>query len=280
MEARDAAIEALVASSAASVVAVACLRADGSPVVLREAERPFHAASTMKVPVLVEVHRAAAAGALDLDDPVPVRNAFRSIADGSPYALDPADDSETSLYGRVGATATVQELCRQMITVSSNLATNLLIERVGAGAVAATMGDLGLPGLVVRRGVEDDAAYALGLNNTVTARDLARLLLGIARREVVSPAASATMEALLAEQVFNEGIPAGLPLGTIVAHKTGSIPRLYHDAAIVRPTSGGLYVLVVLTTGLDEAAEAPALVASIAGACDASVAAGGAWRVS
>ena len=104
MDARDAAIEALVASSAASAVAVACLRADGLPLVLREAERRFHAASTMKVPVLVEVHRAAAAGALDLDDPVPVRNAFRSIADGSPYALDPADDSETSLYGRVGAT--------------------------------------------------------------------------------------------------------------------------------------------------------------------------------
>ena len=117
------------------------------------------------------------------------------------------------------------------ITESSNLATNLLVDRLGAERINATMAALGAPTLVVRRGVEDDAAWRAGLNNTVTAGGLATLLLAIARGEAVSPAACVAMLAILRAQAFNEGIPAGLPADVVVAHKTGSITDLYHDAA-------------------------------------------------
>jgi beta-lactamase class A len=263
-------VEDLVDVSGAVAVGAASLRLDGSEIVLHDAGRAFHAASTMKVPVLVELYRRVECGDLALDDRLPIRNAFRSIADGSAYALDPADDSETSLYQREGQTASLHDLARLMTVVSSNLATNLLVDHLGASAIAATMRDLDLPGLVVLRGVEDGPAWRAGLNNTVTALDLARLLRGIARGDVVSPAASRAMEAILMEQAFNEGIPAGLPAGTVVAHKTGSISHHYHDAAIIRAAGCEPYVLVVLTEGLDETLEAPGLVAAITAATHAA----------
>jgi beta-lactamase class A len=253
------AVAHVVEASGATFLGVACTSLDGSPRALLAADTTVHAASTMKLPVLVELYRQAADGRLSLAEPLIVRNRFHSLVDGSLYTLDPADDSELSLYAREGEAVPLLELGRPMITHSSNLATNLLIDRLGAASVSGTMRALGFPGLVVRRGLEDDLAYAAGLNNTVTAADMAGLLAAIGRGEVVSP----EIEAILAAQAFNEGIPAGLPEGTYVAHKTGSIPRLYHDAAIVRPPDAPPYVLVVLTTGLDEADEGPALVARI-----------------
>jgi beta-lactamase class A len=264
-------VEDLISVSEAVAVGVAGLRLDGSEIVLHDAGRAFHAASTMKVPVLVELYRRVEGGDLALDDRLPIRNAFRSIADGSAYALDPADDSETSLYQREGQTESLHDLARLMTVVSSNLATNLLVDHLGAPAITATMRDLDMPGLVVLRGVEDGPAWRDGLNNTVTSLDLARLLQGIARGDVVSPAASRDMEAILTDQAFNEGIPAGLPAGTVVAHKTGSIARHYHDAAIIRAAGCEPCVLVVLTEGLDEALDAPGLVAAIAAAAHATV---------
>lgn len=252
------------ASSATSVAVVARSTSPGAPSLAIEADRVFHAASTMKVPVLVELERQVATGELTLDDTLVVRNAFRSLADGSPYVLDPVDDSEVTLYQREGDVVALRELVFLAITESSNLATNLLVDRLGAERINDTMADLGAPTLVVRRGVEDDRAWRAGLNNTVTAAGLATLLETLARRELVSRKASDEMLAILRAQAFNEGIPAGLPAGVVVAHKTGSITNLYHDAAIVESPGAPPYVLAVLTEGLDETRAAPRLVASIA----------------
>jgi beta-lactamase class A len=252
-------------SGARSVAVVARPVAGDGPHLRVDADRVFHAASTMKVPVLIELERRAAAGDLTLDDALVVRNAFRSLADGSPYVLDPADDSEHALYGRVGEAVPLRDLAFLAITESSNLATNLLVDRLGAERISATMAALGAPSLVVRRGVEDDAAWEAGLNNTVTAAGLATVLLALSRRELVSSGASDEMLAILRAQAFNEGIPAGLPASAVVAHKTGSITDLYHDAAIVEAADAPAYVLVVLTEGLEETRAAPALVASMAG---------------
>jgi beta-lactamase class A len=250
-------------SGAKSAAVVAVSTTAGTPSLAIEPDRVFHAASTMKVPVLVELERRAAAGELTLDDILIVRNEFRSLADGSPYVLDPADDSELALYGREGEPVSLRDLAFLAITESSNLATNLLVDRLGAERINATMTALGAPTLVVRRGVEDDAAWRAGLNNTVTAAGLATLLLALGRRELVSPEASDEMLSILRGQAFNEGIPAGLPGDAVVAHKTGSIADLYHDAAVVEAPGAAAYVLVVLTQGLDETLAAPALVASI-----------------
>ena len=260
-------VRELIANAGATAVAVVAQRVDESePRVVIEADRVFHAASTMKVAVLVELYRRAEDADLSLDDRLVVRNEFRSIVDGSPYVLDPDDDSERTLYSREGEAVTVCDLVFLAITESSNLATNLLVDLLDPARIDATMDELGCPTLVVRRGVEDDAAWRAGLNNTVTAEGLAELLGAIARGELASPETCDEMLGVLRAQAFNEGIPAGLPDGTPVAHKTGSINGVYHDAAVVQPPGGHEYVLVVLTEGLDEATDAPNLVASIAGA--------------
>src|SRR5207245_2788598 len=176
---------------------------------------------------------------------------FASPADGSPFAVDKADDPNATLSGRLAHPASVRELLELMITRSSNLATNILIERVGAARAQASARSLGAWSIQVLRGVEDGKAYRAGLNNTTTARDLGVLLAAIAQGRAASPASCTKMLAMLGRQEFNEGIPAGLPSGTRVAHKTGWIGEVvYHDAAIVYPPRGGSYVLVVLTGGI------------------------------
>jgi beta-lactamase class A len=228
----------------------------------------FHAASTMKVPVMIQLYRDRDAGRLSLDDSIPVTNVFRSIVDSSTYELDKTDDSDSTLYLRVGGKASIRELVELMETVSSNLATNLLIALVGAPRANATAHALGADSILVLRGVEDGKAYRAGLNNTTTARDLGVLLAAIADGRAASPAACREMLAILGRQHFNEGIPAGLPAGTRVYHKTGWIGGVvYHDAAIVERSDpkgrGGRYVLVVLTGGIQKDEDAYRLVSDL-----------------
>jgi beta-lactamase class A len=212
---------------------------------------------------MMELYRQAAEGCLSLDDALPVVNEFRSIADGSPYSLSAADDSDPELYALVSQSLPIRELTERMITWSSNLATNLLIERVTAEKVNEFMRRLGTRGITVRRGVEDGKAFALGLNNAATARGLAHVLRRLARGEAVSPQASEEMIGILTRQHFNDGIPGALPERVVVAHKTGWINNFYHDAGVVYPPEGGPYVLVVMTQGLAEDREAPELVSAI-----------------
>lgn len=242
-------------------VAVAFRTLDGKTAWSFRENEMFHAASTMKVPVMIELFHQAHKGKLKLDDPLPVKNEFRSLADGSPFTLDPKDDSEAELYKAVGQTRTLRQLCELMITVSSNLATNLLVEKLGVANIRATVATLHADGMNVLRGVEDNKAYAKGMNNTTTARGLEVLLEVIAKGAAVDPEASRQMIEVLERQTFNEGIPAGLPVGIRVAHKTGELTKIHHDAAIVyapRP-----FVLVVLVRGLEDSKASAALIADI-----------------
>jgi beta-lactamase class A len=221
----------------------------------------FHAASTMKLPVMIQLFRDRDAGLLSLDDSITVTNTFKSIVDSSPYQLDPSDDSDSTLYKLVGQRIPIRGLVDLMETVSSNLATNLLITRIGATRANATAHALGADSILVLRGVEDEKAYRAGLNNTTTARDLGVLLAAIAENRAASPASCQEMLGILGRQQFNEGIPAGLPAGTRVYHKTGWIDQVvYHDAALVEPADGRRYVLVVLTGGVQKSDDAHALV--------------------
>jgi beta-lactamase class A len=148
-----------------------------------------------------------------------------------------------------------------MITVSSNFAANLLIERVGVENVRRTVTALGADGMQVLRGVEDQKAFDKGMNNTTTARGLALLLDRIAHGTAVDAAADSEMLAILKRQKFNDAIPAGLPEGTVVAHKTGSITRIHHDAAIV--FAAHPYVLVLLVRGIEDQKKSAALMAEL-----------------
>lgn len=248
-------------------VAVAVRSLDGRIELAIDADAPFHAASTMKVPVMIELYRRAAAGQLSLDDPLTIRNEFRSIVDGSPYSLSEGDDSDRTVYAALGRTMTLRELCEIMITASSNFAANLLIDKLGAANIQRTTEALGAAGMHVLRGVEDQKAFDRGLNNTTSARALLVLFDALAHGRAVSPAADAGMVAILERQRSAGGIPAGLPPGTPVAHKTGTITRIHHDAGIVygpRP-----YVLVVLTRGFADEQASDAFIAAVTRMIDA-----------
>ena len=234
---------------------------DGSGEMFIEPDKPFHAASTMKIPVMIELFRQVAAGQVSLDDQLTIRNEFRSIVDGSTYALSVDDDSDREVYAAVGRTMTLRQLCELMITVSSNFATNLLIEKLGVEKIRATVTRLGADGMQVLRGVEDDKAFQKGLNNSTTARGLLILLERIANGKAVDPTSDAKMVEILKRQKFNEGIPAGVPRGIAVAHKTGNITRINHDAAIVYAPQP--YVLVVLVRGIEDEKKSAAVIAEI-----------------
>ena len=253
-------IDALIQESGADV-AVAFRTVDGRDELLIQPDVEYHAASTMKVPVMIELFRQAHTGMLALDDRIPVVNEFHSIVDGSPFTLSAGDDSDAEVYARIGGTMSYRELCDAMITVSSNFATNLLIERLGAKNIQKTTDALGAHGMHVLRGVEDDKAFQKSLNNTTTARGLMILMEKIAAGKAVDKTASAEMVAILKRQKFNDRIPAGLPPGIPVAHKTGEITRIQHDAAIVY--SDRPFVLVILVRGLEDAKKGSALAADI-----------------
>ena len=228
-----------------------------------EADRSFHAASTMKVPVMVELFRQVDAGKLSLEQQVTLANQFASIVDGSPYALDAQDDEDATLYERLGKPVPVRELIQRMITRSSNLATNTVIALVDARRVTKTLRTLGARQMTVLRGVEDGKAYEKGLNNSATARDLSTLLTAIERGKAASPASTKAMRSILLAQELNQEIPAGVPPGTPVAHKTGQISAVLHDAAIVYPQGRSPYILVVLTSGIPDETVARALIVDL-----------------
>ena len=254
-------IESLIRKSGADA-AVAYRTVDGRDALFIQADVEYHAASTMKVPVLVELFRQARAGLLSLDQQIPVVNEFHSIADGSVFTLETGDSSDAAVVKNLGGRMSYRALAEEMITVSSNFATNLVIERLGAKNVQTTTNALGATGMHVLRGVEDNKAFEKGMNNTTTARALLTILEAMAKGQAVDRDASDEMIAILKRQKFNDRIPAGVPAGVGVAHKTGEITRIQHDAAIVygpRP-----FVLVVLIRGLDDAKKGAALAASIA----------------
>ena len=230
---------------------------------LRNEREVFHAASTMKVPVMLGIFEAISRGALRLDQPVLVRNEFTSIADGSKFSVDAKDDSDAEMYTMIGREVPLELLVRHMIVRSSNLATNNVIELIGANQVMTLMERIGANDIKVLRGVEDQKAFDAGLNNTTTAYDLMLVLRSLARQRLISAEASKQMIEILAAQEFNTGIPAGLPPGTRVAHKTGDITRIAHDAGIVFRPDGSAYVLVVLTRGFEKLEEANRVIAEI-----------------
>ena len=219
---------------------------------LINARESFHAASTMKTPVLMEVYKQAEGGKFSLDDSLIVKNEFKSIVDSSLYSLSPEDDSYSLLYEQLGQSQSIRDLSYNMIIASSNLATNIVIELVGAENVTQTLRNMGANDIEVLRGVEDIKAYRAGLSNSTTAYDLMLMFEQIAQGEAVSEEASQEMIDILLDQKFNKMIPAKLPDDVKVAHKTGWITGLHHDSGIVFLPDGRKYVLVLLSKNLTD----------------------------
>ena len=211
------------------------------------ADHYFHAASTMKLAVLLGVYRQVDRNELVVDAPVHVRNRFTSIVNQEPFMLDLGRDADPNVYGHLGRTMTIRELAYWMITKSSNLATNLLVDVIGIHTVQAALDELDIDGVRVLRGVEDQRAFHAGLNNEVTANGLLKLLRLIAEGKAYSQNVCDQMLEIMLDQQYRSGIPAGLPKAARVAHKTGNISTVHHDAGIVFLDGRKPYVLVILT---------------------------------
>ena len=214
-----------------------------------QAERSFHAASTIKLAILFALFRAAELGRLRLSDRLHVRNRFRSQADGAPFFLQSERDGDPELYKSVGRTTSLSSLAETMIVRSSNLATNLLIEHLGVPFVTETLAAAGLESLRCVRGVEDEAAFARGMNNQVNASGLLMFFRRIHEATILRPESRDRMFDILFQQRFNGMIPAGVPESAKarIAHKTGEISTICHDAGMIFLPGRAPYALVVLT---------------------------------
>jgi len=222
---------------------------DGGDSVLINPDLRMHAASTMKVPVMMRLVLDAQEGVRSLDTPVRVTNTFSSIVDGSPFEMTGGADSDSTLYARLGTEMPVRDLIDPMITWSSNLATNILIELADPARINRMLRGMGADSMEVLRGVEDIKAFRAGLSNTTTARDLGTVMGAVAESDVFTPESRGTMIEILERQHFRGAIPAGVPPGTSVGNKTGWINGIQHDAAIVFPERAPPYVLVVTVRG-------------------------------
>src|SRR5436309_6979675 len=239
-------LERLSSESKARVIAVALHDLESGLRFSLHGDRWFHAASTIKVAVLLAVFRAADEGRLHLDDSLHVRNRFISAADGSPFHLSADSDAMPELHQLVGRTVKISTLAEGMIATSSNLATNLLLDFVGVEYARKVLRDAQVDGVELRRGVEDYAAHERGINNEVTADGLVSLLSAV-RGDFLRNESKEQAIRILLEQRFNSMIPAGLPAHAAVAHKTGEISTACHDIGIVYLPEREPYIAVILT---------------------------------
>lgn len=240
---------------------------DHTPWLTRLPDTIHHAASTMKLPLIIAVHRAVDAGMLSLDDELLVEARLPSVVEGQTYETTEDYDNDPEPWAVLGQRASVGWLAERAIIKSSNLATNLLITMIGLDAVNKIYADAGAERAALRRPIQDRAAGELGLENEATAADMAGVLVALNQQRLLSPESTDAVEAILARCETNDSIPPGLPEGTYIAHKTGWIDHACHDVAIIRPDGEEPFVLAIYCTAPLAEDVIHALVADVARIC-------------
>lgn len=216
------------------------------------ADTLFHAASTMKTPVMIEVFKRIEAGEFSIDDSITIKNEFTSIVDGSTFQIDIQEDSDDPIEHMVGEKVSLFDLVHAMITYSSNIATNIVIELVGAEETTQTMRDMGAENIQVVRGLYDMKAFNQGLSNRTTARDLAVIFENLAQHKYLTVESNEMMIDILTDQYYRDVIPQNLPEDLIIANKTGFITGVRHDSAVVYLPDGRSYILIFLSKELPD----------------------------
>lgn len=212
----------------------------------------FHAASTMKTPVMIEVFNQTSNEKFSLKDSLLIKNEFKSIVDQSSFTLQLGRDSGEHLYEQIGERRSIENLVIDMIIYSSNLATNIIIEKVDARNVNNTMRELGAKNINVLRGVEDMKAFEAGLSNSTTAYDLMVIFEALANGKAVNPEADKQMLQILQQQKHTNLIPHLLPENLKIANKTGWITGVHHDSALIELPDGRKYILVLLSKNMED----------------------------
>jgi len=235
---------------------------DGKEILINENEI-FHAASTMKTPVMIEFYKQLHQGKLSLEDTLQIKNEFKSIVDGTMYKLSEFDDSDKNTYNKLGQYYSINNLIYEMITISSNFATNILIEYIGANNVTKSMKEIGALNIDILRGVEDIKAFELGLNNTTSAKDLLIIYEKLAKGKIINNESSAIMIDILKDQKYDDIIPKYLPKDIEIANKTGMITGVHHDSGIVFLKDGKKYVIIILSKNMSDMESGTEMMAKI-----------------
>jgi len=235
---------------------------DGKEILINENEI-FHAASTMKTPVMIEFYKQLHQGKLSLEDTLQIKNEFKSIVDGTMYKLSEFDDSDKNTYNKLGQYYSINNLIYEMITISSNFATNILIDYIGANNVTKSMKEIGALNIDVLRGVEDIKAFELGLNNTTSAKDLLIIYEKLAKGKIINNKSSAIMIDILKDQKYDDIIPKYLPKDIEIANKTGMITGVHHDSGIVFLKDGKKYVIIILSKNMSDMESGTEMMAKI-----------------
>lgn len=242
-------------------ISVALTDASGRVVFARDTDRPYYAASTMKLAVLLAASERITRGELSLDEELPVSRTFTG-ADGTPFTLD-GDHLDDDLPPP-GTPMVLAEHLEVMISRSSNEATNTVMELVGLPAVAEVAADVGIR---VERLIGDPAAVATGRTNEVTAATLTALLRAVTTgrrpgRSEPLPRRLVDLHLAALERQTIAPIGAALPKGTRWGSKSGEVEGIRHDVAFVGdPGTDSVHYLAVCTQGLGEGAADEAIAA-------------------
>ena len=254
------------------VSVVARVSGEERPRVSVDPDARHYSASIMKLPILVAARRLAERGLLDLDRPVRVHDDFESRNPGHRFSMDQEEDSDPETWAALGSDVPLGDLVHRMVTVSGNLATNVVLDEVGTEEVAAVLADAGCSErTTIVRGIEDYPARDAGIDNLITADDMARLVVALAEGRLAGPVASAECERTLQAQEYRNGIPAGLPDGLVIGNKTGWISSVNHDVALVRAPGLPPVGLAVLVSAPGTEEEREAGIARVASAAWAEV---------
>jgi beta-lactamase class A len=210
----------------------------------------FTQASSIKLPLLVELMRLVEARKLRLEDEVVLQPADVVPGSGVLQQLTP---------GKV--TMTLRDVATLMITVSDNTATNMVIDRVSMASVNETMDRYGLTHTRLQRKMQDDEAWKADRENLSTPNEQARLLELLYRGEILASAGKEEALRILAIPKSSR-IRALLPPGTRVAHKTGSVPGVVVDVGIVY-LAGRPFVVSAMANWLQDESDAEAAIAEI-----------------
>jgi beta-lactamase class A len=232
------------------VMGLAIIDLQSGEEILINAQSTFPTGSSIKIPILIELHRQAAAGTLKLTETLPITN--RQQVGGSGVLFH---------FAEGGSQLSLHDLSILMIALSDNTATNLLIERLGMDRINQTIVDLGLPGIKLQRKMIDLAAMARGAENIATPREAARLLELLAQGKVINTEVSAAVLKTL-RIPKSSPIPRLLPASTTVANKPGGLEGVACDWGLIEIPNRP-FAIAVMTTYNGESAGADEAIARI-----------------
>jgi len=212
--------------------------ADGSLDVCRDETRRFPSASIIKLTILWTAFRKAASGELALDAEAPM------------LAEDVVGGYGALKGLHVGIAPTLEDLCVLMTDYSDNIATNMLIDRLGFESINADIAACGLESTVLGRKMMDAEARQRGLDNFTTPRDIVSLLEQYRHSAAIPERFRERMLGILHEQFCNNFLSHYMPPDFRFAHKTGDLPGSLHDTGILYSPAGKEYYVAVMCTDL------------------------------